>query len=336
MRKKSQQPSLARRLVGGVAYTLLLLVALTAGSALGWLHQSKATWTILFSPKPPKETFHSNSLTLLVLGCDEDLSVGGKKVLKKQARSDMMLIARLDFDKNIITGVSIPRDTECKYPDGKDLIEDDLRNVKTWKINAYHEIAKKGHEAELTQKAVEYLLPGVKIDRVITLDFDAFQDVVNLIGGVPITVDKPLKYTDKAGGLFINIKAGAQVLDGYNAMCFVRFRHADSDLVRQQRQKQFLLAFKEQAKKNWIKLPQLVEKGEGVLGGALNSDEIASIAQFARGVPAENIDWGQVPVVDGRGSYLKLDKKHLDSVLAQYKLIDALLPGDHPAGGESN
>jgi len=325
MSKKSSPKSGAARFLRGAAYGLFLLAALVVGSAAGWVNQSAVLSTILkdeFKPHAPQDTFKANSVTLLILGCDEDLSVGGKRVLKKQARSDMMLIAKLDFTNNMVTGVSIPRDTRCQLP-----------GYHMQKINAYHNIAKKGHEAELTQKAVEHLLPGVKIDRVVTLDFDHFQNLVDIVGGVPITIEKAMKYTDRAGGLFINLKPGYQILNGYDAMSFVRFRHADSDLERQKRQKQFLLAFKQRALKDWLKVPTIVNEGQKVLGDALTTDEIASIALFARQVPPDNIQWGQIPVKDGPGSDLTLDEPKLAGVLTQYRLINTHDGASQSSGG---
>ncbi len=318
-RKKPQKSSSAKRVLGGVAYVCLLAAALGIGTFGGWISTSEVGSKLLFYHKTPKEAFGADTFTLLVLGCDEDLQDGTGKVLRKQARSDMMLVVKLDFKNNRITGVSIPRDTECQLP-----------GYHRLKINAYHSIAKKGHEAELTQKAVEFLLPGVKIDRVVTLDFDAFQQVVDLVGGVPINADKALNYEDHAGKLFIHIKKGPQLMNGYNAMCFVRFRHADSDLVRQQRQKQFLVSFKNQVIKNWTKLPNIIDQGVKVIGGSLNSDEIVSMAWFSKTVPAQNIQWGQIPVVDGRGTNLNVDEDKLNDVLAQYYLIDA--PAKQAAG----
>jgi len=325
MSKQSRPKSGARKVLGAAGYCLFLLAALAIGSAAGWVNQSvvMTNWVkhgVLW--KKPQDTFGGDTVTLLILGCDEDLSTGGKKVLKKQARSDMMLIVKLDFKNKLVTGVSIPRDTRCTMP-----------GYHAEKINAYHNIAKKGHEAELTEKAVEFLLPGITIDRVVTLDFDHFQELVNMVGGVPLTIEKRLKYTDKAGGLFIDLKPGFQTLKGYDAMCFVRFRHGDTDFDRQKRQKEFLLAFKQQALKNWLQVPQIVDEGQKVLGDALTDQEIGSLALFARTLPPERIQWGQIPVKDiPHSSDLALDEDKVHDVLVQYRLIETH-DGGVSAGG---
>jgi hypothetical protein len=83
------------------------------------------------------------------------------------------------------------------------------------------------------------------------------------------------------------------------------------------------LAFKEQALKDKLQLPNLVDAGAKVLGGALGNQEIGSLAMFARSVPPDRIQWGQIPVKDIPGSSdLAVDEANLQSTLAQYRLVD--------------
>ncbi len=255
----------------------------------------------------PQEIFsQKNSINLLLLGCDEDLSYGGRKVLKQNARSDMMLLAHLDFKANRITGVSIPRDLLLDMP-----------GYRTMKINAYHTIG----GPQLSQQAVEFLT-GVSIDRVLVLNYKAFQEMVNLVGGVDVFVHKHLKYTDKAGGLFINIKPGRQHLNGYNSMCFVRYRHGDSDFVRQDRQKEFLMAFKDSIMASPGLLPKVIEKSRAVLGDSLTPDELAAVAIFARKVGNENVKMGQIPVIEGSGYDLLVDRSGTQDTLKKFHFLD--------------
>lgn len=246
-------------------------------------------------------------LTFLLLGCDSDLSRGGKKVLKKYARSDMMLVARLDFAQKRITALSIPRDTLVaagKYGEQK--------------INAYHAFGGK----DLAREAVEKLLPGVEIDRVVVLDFDAFQDMVNTAGGVELVIAKKMKWTDKAAKLYINLKPGKQKLNGYDAMCFVRFRHSDSDFARTDRQREFLMAFKSAVFANPLRLPDVANKGEAVLGGALNRDEILSLARFSQAVGNDHIKMGILPTIEAENFNLRVDSTKLQGTLQEFHLTD--------------
>jgi anionic cell wall polymer biosynthesis LytR-Cps2A-Psr (LCP) family protein len=169
---------------------------------------------------------------------------------------------------------------------------------------------------------VEALLPGVKIDRVVVLDFNAFAGMVDMVGGVELNVPRRMYYKDEAGGLYIDLKPGRQVLDGSSAVGFVRYRKGDDDFHRQDRQKDFMLAFKTAAMKRPAQLPQVAQKAREVMGGALNDEEVASLVLFARAVGNDNIDLGMLPTVPTRSSNLRVNRSARDKTLVQYGLIE--------------
>lgn len=317
------------RALGAIFYVLFLGVVLAGGTIWGWVNQNPLMGKLIqqqvFGPKDPKEVFEGrDSLTLLVLGCDEDRYYQGARrngvrtsptlkngspVRRKYARSDMILVAKLDFRTNQITGVSIPRDTECQLP-----------GYRPMKINAYHAIAPDGQQATLTKQAVEYLLPGVQIDRVVTLDFDAFQRMVDVAGGVTVEIEKRMKYDDYAGNVHIDFYPGVKKLDGYEAMMYVRYRHGDNDFKRQERQKQFLASFKGSVLTNVATLPKVLTEAQGVMNNALSTDELAALAFFAKAVPQSSIRLGQIQTRDGRGTNLLVDQDKLYETLAEFNL----------------
>lgn len=302
--KRSRQSPVSR-ILSWVGYGIVCLFALGFGVAGGLISKSKVLREGLgHLNEPPQEVFHADTLNLLILGCDDDLATGGKTTLRAGARSDMMLLARIDFIKKKLTGVSIPRDIYFGW-DGY---------PTKHKMNAFHEFG----GDPLSKEAVENLL-GVKVDRVIDIDFRAFQKMVDLVGGVPITVDKDLKYTDRAGGLFINIKKGPQVLNGYDAMGFVRFRHSDSDFARQERQHEFILAFKKVLQKHLDLIPKLADLSVELLSNQFTDLEAFKLAQFSAGLKDKSIEFGQVPAIERpHTTALKLDEDHVDDVLARY------------------
>lgn len=273
------------------------------------------TLTALFDQRfrgvKPQQVFQtSGAVTMLILGCDEDRYYGGKQILSTAARSDMMLLARMDFTNKKITAVSIPRDIVVELP-----------GFRRHRINAYHSLGKDAEEGrELSKRAVEYLL-GVSIDRVIDLNYTAFQEMVDIVGGVEMFVAKDMKYTDKAGGLFIDLKAGRQTLNGEDAMGFVRYRKGDSDFERQNRQKELLMAFKQKVMTMPGKLPVVTEKARDVLGGVLTASEVAALALFAQEIGNDNVKMGQVPVVDLEGGNrydLTVDRTKVEEVLRMH------------------
>lgn len=308
--------------VKGVLYIFFLGVCLSFGAIAGWIGSSevgRALVGTVLAPKSPQKVFqdsHDNgkSLTVLILGCDEDLYYRGTQVLNAHARSDMMMVARLDFDRNLVGAVSIPRDTLCRLP-----------GYASQKINAYNKIG----GPELAKAAVEEILPGVHIDRVVTLNFEAFQEVIDMLGGVDVYVPRDMKYTDTAAKLYIDLKKGRQHLNGYDAMCFVRWRKnqhggGDSDFERQKRQKDLMLALKQQLIKNWTQGMNVLDKTVEISGNAFNAEEVATLMMFmkALGDSSEKIRMGQIPVNDIEGTYdLAVDNQKLQSTLEQYLVV---------------
>ena len=338
MKKKPRRPSPARKILGAVGWTVAMGCACAVG-VLGSMISRSSLVRTAFNPLTylnvdPKKTFHDeDGLTLMILGTDDDRKMIGwavdkkgrqhavSKVSRRGARADMILVARLDFEKNTITGLSIPRDTACRL-DGYD-------HPRIVKINGYFGAAPPGQGKEVMKQAVEHILPGVTIDRTIALDYDAFQELVNTVGGVPVVVPKGqagkgLQYDDNAGDLHIHLAPGPQTLDGKAAMGYVRFRHdTESDYGRQQRQKEFLASFKSQIFHNVLKLPEIAEDTKSVMGNALNDREIIALVAFARKVPATNIKLGMLPTTEGstRGAPLRVDRGRRDAMLREYNLL---------------
>lgn len=284
---------------GGLLLGSLIFVVISS-PALRQLLQQK------FTAEKPQSVFSTKAINLLVLGCDEDLQMGGGKILKNRARSDMMLVLRLDFEHSQIGGVSIPRDTLVK-----------VKGYRRQRINAYHTLG----GDELSQEAVETLL-GVDIDRVVSLDYSAFQELVNSVGGVTLNVDKQMDYDDNVGNLHIHLRPGEQTLDGYQAMGFVRFRHSDSDIVRQKRQHQFAIALKKQVMTHPFALGAVAQSAVKMANGAMNDREVASLVNFAQSVPPQNVKLGTIPVYDAPGYTLRVDTKKLDAALKQFLVTD--------------
>jgi len=314
---------------GNILWVLWIALFLFGGTVAGWLGRSKVMVdSIQGLTADPKETFRRDAVNLLLLGCDEDLAPGGQQVLKSAGRADMIMLARLDFKNQTITGISVPRDTRVRLKGGPD-----------HKVNAYHNLARREKANEFQQKAVE-VLTGVKVDRTIQIDYTAFQELIDSVGGVEVMIKHRMDYVDKAGGLFVDFRPGKKLLDGYDAMCYVRYRKttpkstlypkggegdpkAEGDFVRTERQRQLLLAFQGAVLKHITALPEIVEKGVAVLGGALTTKEIASLATFQKKVGQKNVKMLRMPTKPGRGTFEEIDRPAATKMFKQYGFISA-------------
>ncbi len=310
MANQTPQPkTLWRRILGVSWYALVCVLALGMGSISGWANFDPTLRAIILDQAgirrvEPKTVFDSTEMTLLVLGCDEDRYYRGIKVLNDAARSDMMLIVKLDFESNRVGGVSIPRDLWVSHP-----------GYRGHKINAYHAIG----GPDLTKDVVENLL-DVRIDRVLVLNYKAFQNMIDLVGGVSVYVGKKMDYDDNAGDLHIHLTPGRHTLSGVDAMGFIRFRKSDSDFSRIERQRDLMLSFKQSVMSQPAILPAVVKKATELFGGALQPDEVAALSSFMRKIGSDNVKMGTLPVFEGSGTNLNLDGALLQKTLEDHYL----------------
>lgn len=228
MERRRQQPKRKRRWV-----TILVAIVLVLLGGLAW-----AT----FGPG-------AKPFNVLLMGLDE-----GK------TRTDVVVLAHVDPRKRLVNLISMPRDTLVEIP-----CQGNRYCVTPDKLTHAHVYG--GEDGpQMTVKAVEGLL-GVKIDHYVRVDFDGFQKVVDVLGGVDMVIDKDMNYEDPVAHppLRIHFKASPvpQHLDGKQALEFVRYRGDGlGDVGRTERTKQFLVALGKQAKDrhNLLKLPGVVTK----------------------------------------------------------------------------
>jgi LCP family protein required for cell wall assembly len=145
------------------------------------------------------------------------------------ARSDTIILIRLDPNKKATALMSLPRDLKVEIP-----------GQGTDKINAAYELG----GPKLTLKTVKRLT-GLRINHVINVDFKGFYAAVNAIGCVYADIDRRY-YNNSPGYAFIDVQPGYQRMCGSKALQYVRFRHEDNDLVRSARQQDFLRQAKQQ------------------------------------------------------------------------------------------
>ena len=142
-------------------------------------------------------------------------------------RSDINLLASFSKSRKKVVLTSIPRDL---WIDGS-------------RVNAF--ITQEGIDA--TREKVEQIV-GVRPDRFVRIDFDAYVDAVDAVGGIDINV--PNTFTDSTypddrngqpGVTTIHFDAGQQHLNGEQALYFARSRKGDGGegndfrrMVRQQ------------------------------------------------------------------------------------------------------
>jgi LCP family protein required for cell wall assembly len=137
-------------------------------------------------------------------------------------RSDTILILHIPAGGGRPLLISIPRDSYVDIP-----------GYGMNKINAAYEFGGPKLLAKTVQNAT-----GLYINHYMGIGFGGFVNVVNAVGGVRMCLTAPLHDVASA----VNLRKGCQILDGDQALAYVRDRHnfATQDLQREQDQRIFL------------------------------------------------------------------------------------------------
>jgi polyisoprenyl-teichoic acid--peptidoglycan teichoic acid transferase len=166
--------------------------------------------------------------TLMLLGSDKRPK-NSPDPQAEGARSDTIMLVRLDPSKKAIALMSLPRDLRVTIP-GHGIA----------KLNGAYDLG----GPKLTLETVKHLT-GLQINHVVNVDFRGFWAAVDAIGCVYADIDRRY-YNDTPGFAYINIEPGYQHLCGRQALQYVRYRHEDNDIVRSARQQDFLRQAKQQ------------------------------------------------------------------------------------------
>ncbi len=177
--------------------------------------------------------------TFLVLGRD---TVG--------LNTDIIMLASFDVTNESISVMQIPRDTYVEV------------EGSPHKINAVYSImhsrAYNNKEKDIEDAAMREMMEqfeydlNICIDNYALINLAGFRNIIDLIGGIPMTVPFNMDYDDPEQGLYIHLRKGYQVLDGKKAEQFVRYRsgYVQADIGRIDAQKLFMTAIIEQLKNN--------------------------------------------------------------------------------------
>lgn len=163
--------------------------------------------------------------------------------------TDTMMLASIDPVNHTTTLLSLPRDLWVNVPGSGD-----MKINAAWETGEFKYLGKtapgstdpKAIQAgfDLADQTVSGVL-GVNIDYNVIVDFQAFQQAVDNVGGVNINVPTALVDPTMAwenGNNPVLAQAGQQQFDGSQALLYVRSRETTSDFARAARQRAVLVA----------------------------------------------------------------------------------------------
>lgn len=204
--------------------------------------------------------------------------------------TDTVMMMSIDTRNNRVGLLSLPRDLYARIPD---------TSTHT-KINSLYQVGiNEGVGSDLIRGTISNIT-GLPIHYSIIVDFDAFEKIIDTLGGIGIYAERDIYDTRYPGPNYsyetFELKQGWHTLDGATALKYVRERHDDpeGDFGRAKRQQQVIQAVKEQAFSlgtftNPFTLNTLLDTLGESIQTDITAEEIPSFLTLSQKVDTQNI-----------------------------------------------
>jgi LCP family protein required for cell wall assembly len=364
-RSTKKRRRLPPRRIAALGVAFVLLIFLLGGSYVGWKFLKNTTKVFggsiagnigdLFSTTRIKGEAQGRVNILLAGDSADDPGHDGANL------TDSVMIASIDLKNNTAFLLSVPRDLWVQVP-----------TMGHQKINAANEVTgfsapgyPSGGMGQLEQIVTQDL--GVPIDYYALIDYTAFRDAVNAVGGISINIQSgdPRGLFDpnisKADGGPLKLPNGVQTLDGQTALNLARARgdpapsgipsygFPQSDFDRTMHQRQMLVALKAKAStigvvSNPVKIGQLFDAVGNNVKTDLNLADVLRLVKLTSGVSNSAIqsvtysETGTTPLLTGYtspdGQEALIPKAGLDN-FSQIKAYYQQLTSSNPVVKEN-
>jgi len=269
------------RLFGRLAAFVILLAALLAP----WAPPTPTTQAPVSSLQPA--VIPRGDTRFLVVGLTQD-----------RLRTDTIEVIHWDDTHHRARILGIPRDINVSLP-----------GISTTKLVHAYSTGGIGRARAATVR-----LLNVPIAHYVVFSLPAMRHIVDLIGGVPVNVEKRMVYSDRLQGLFINLNPGYQVLDGAHAEQYLRFRNdREGDIGRIRRQQVFLRAAVAQTHRPSVmmRMPQIIQTARADVDTDLTASQLLGWLQRVQPLKPEQIS---AESIDGHPAILydTLARQRLD------------------------
>ncbi|MDF3293761.1 LCP family protein [Streptomyces silvisoli] len=308
-RKAKPKASRKRRALvwtaGGVGFAL---VAVSIGGYLVYQHFNNNINTVDVGDAGSRNATTDGPMNILVIGTDSRVGLGHQYGdAGSVGHADTTILFHVSKDRSNATALSIPRDLITDIPDCPTRQKDGSTKVIPGEHNVRFNtsLGQEGRDPGCTMRTAE-ALTGLKIDHFMMANFNAVKDLSTAVGGVDVCLAKDI---DDKGGSGLRLSKGHHVVEGEQALAFVRTRHSvgfGGDLDRIKLQQQFLSSLIRKMKssgtltdpqKLWS-LADVATKALTVDTGIGSVKKLSELAQDLSSVPPKNITFATVPVVD--------------------------------------
>ena len=195
--------------------------------------------------------------------------------------SDVMMVLRVDKDKNVLKLASFMRDTYVP-----------IEGHNTNKLNTAFSM----EGIDLTEKTFQQNF-GITADHYVIINFYGMEDIIDALGGVDVTIDKGQEFEwlninineinkkDSKHAVKIFNKPGQCHLNGRQAVAYMRIRHPDWDAGRIERQHTVLSQLFSKAKDISLgEIPGLIDAMYQYVRTDIPLTDILEIAKTVKGI----------------------------------------------------
>ncbi|MFJ5927949.1 LCP family protein [Kitasatospora sp. NPDC092948] len=228
-----------RRLLAWTAGALGLVLAAGCGGAFyvyRHFDRNISSVRVQVGDESERPQASNDALNLLVIGTDSRAGLGREYGDEGSAgHADTTLLFHVSKDRSNATVLSIPRDLMVTVPECR---TGDRRIPGAARAMFNTSLGQEGRDPGCTWKTVEKLT-GVRINHFMMVNFEAVKSLSTAVGGVEVcaatAIDDPYSH--------LRMSAGRHVVQGEEALAFVRTRHAvglGGDLTRIPLQQQFI------------------------------------------------------------------------------------------------
>ncbi len=209
--------------------------------------------------------------------------------------TDTLMVASIDPIQNEAALLGIPRDFWVENEYGETKINAVYANAKY----AVDSDDKKAEAAglEAIEKTIEDSM-GIPIHYYVMVDFEAFKQAIDAVGGVDIDVKSPVYDRMHANGrpYILDIKTGPHHFDGLKGLMYARSRYTSprGDFDRSQRQREILIALKEKTLtagtfSNPRKVSQLMSAFGSRLQTNMTMNEMLRLYEIGKNIPSDKV-----------------------------------------------
>ncbi|MCC7492504.1 MAG: LCP family protein [Fimbriimonadaceae bacterium] len=322
-RSAASRPQPPRRSTGRRVFRILLTglttFVLAASAVLGYAlyasrHEHGSTTEkvgrfLVSEVVPPELVFQGRArVNILLIGEDVTLT-DRRQIVKEFSRSDTNILIGLDRLSGNVHILSLPRDTRVEVP-GEGI----------HKLNAAHRL---GGPALLMDTVRSNF--GLQADHYLKTNFRGFVELVDLLGGIDVDVERDMNYDDSWQDFHVHLRKGYQHLTGEQAHGYVRWRkskNGDSDprgdLGRVERQQKVIkiLARKALSPQHLPQVRSLLAAARKYIETDLSDKQLLSLALFISKINPALMDTATLPC-DWRGHFMHVRPEEAVTLLSR-------------------